>query len=67
MLQCRHHKHIGVINMYTKFESGHAYARRNGYKGTYEEYIKLHIEAYRTICKRCSIKPLMKDQWFILQ
>ena len=53
--------------MYSKFESSHAYARRNGYKGTYEEYIKIQHECYRTICKRCGIEPLSKEAWFAKQ
>jgi hypothetical protein len=49
---------------YFKFSAGHAYARANGYKGTYEEYINLQYVAYKTTCKRCGIKPLTRELWF---
>lgn len=48
---------------YSKFAGGHALARRNGYKGAYAEYVKLQYNAYRTICKRCEIKPLAQAEW----
>ena len=50
--------------MYSKFASQHAYARRNGYKGTYEGYVELQYQTYRTICKRCDDKPMSKQAWF---
>lgn len=53
--------------MYARFESQHAYARRNGYKGTYDEYVANLYKGYREICKRNDIKPLSKDTWFAQQ
>jgi len=50
--------------MYSKFAKSHSYARHNGYKGTYEEYIVLQYQAYKNTCKRCEIKPLSKQNWF---
>ena len=48
---------------YSAFAGGHALARRNGYKGTYEEYVRLQYNAYKSVCKRCEIKPLSQAEW----
>ena len=50
--------------MYDKFSSAHSYARRNGYKGNYEEYVALQYKTYRETCKRCDVKPMSRDEWF---
>jgi len=52
--------------MYSKFESSHAYARRNGYTGTYDDYIQHQYKCYCIGLKRCGIKPMPKEQWFEL-
>lgn len=49
--------------MYAKFTSQHAYARRNGYKGTYDEYLELQYQTYRALCKRVDVKPKKKQEW----
>jgi hypothetical protein len=48
---------------YGHFGSAYAYARKNGYKGTYDEYVEFQYQGYRTICKRCDIKPMTKRAW----
>lgn len=52
---------------YSKFSSQHSYARANGYKGGYDEYVTLQYKGYVTICKRCEIKPMKKQEWFDAQ
>jgi hypothetical protein len=53
----------GNIMEYAHFASQHGYARRNGYKGSYDEYVKIQYEAYKTICKRCDARPMTFQQW----
>lgn len=48
---------------YDKYASQHAYARRNGYKGHYDEYVRGLYLAYVGICKRCGVKPMKFDRW----
>lgn len=50
--------------MYSKLAKAHTYARRNGYEGSYDEYITLQYKGYREICKRCDTKPMSRDEWF---
>lgn len=50
--------------MYDKFAKDHAYARRNGYSGNYDEYVANKYNMYRETCKRCGIKPASKQAWF---
>lgn len=45
------------------YARNHAYARRNGYKGTYDEYVALQYDGYKATCKRCDIKPMNRQQW----
>lgn len=50
--------------MYYKFDSQFSYARRNGFTGTIEQYVKNQYKGYAAICKRCDIKkPLNINQW----
>lgn len=49
--------------IYTKYEKAHNYARANGYKGSYDEYVNLQYKGYCENCKRCDIKPMKKQQW----
>lgn len=42
----------------------YAYAYRNGYKGSYDDYIQQKYNAYLKICIRCDVKdPMSVDQW----
>lgn len=50
--------------MYSKFASGHEYARANGYKGSYAEYIARLYDGYCKNCSNCGIKPMRKQEWF---
>ena len=50
--------------MYTKFASAHTYARNNGYKGSYEEYVTRLYNGYLQNCSACGIKPMRKQEWF---
>jgi len=51
------------MNNYSKFSSAHAYARRNGYKGSYDEYLTLQYKTYAAGCKRCEVRPMSRAQW----
>ncbi len=53
-----------VIMNYDHFARSHAYARRNGYTGAYDEYVKLQYETYRDTVRLCGIKkPMTFEQW----
>lgn len=49
---------------YDKFARSHAYARRNGCKDSYDEYVTRQYRAYADACKRCGIKPMPRAEWF---
>ena len=50
---------------YSRFASAHAhaYARRNGYKGSYDEYVSLQYRAYADGCRRCDVRPMARAAW----
>jgi hypothetical protein len=52
-----------MTTYYDQYASQHAYARRNGYKGDYSEYVKGLYKAYKDICKRCDVVPMPFSQW----
>lgn len=56
------------MTMYAQFARHHAYARRNGYKGSYDEYVAGLFKAYQDTCKRCDVRKMMtKDEWLAAQ
>lgn len=49
--------------MTNEFRSAYAYAQRNGYTGTYKQYVAVQYDAYCAICKRQEITPLSYAEW----
>ena len=50
---------------YSAFSGMYSYARQNGYKGTYDEYVALQYKAYKARLKSSGInlKALSFEAW----
>lgn len=51
------------MSHYGAFARDHAYARKNGYKGNYEEYVRLLYSGYVEVMKENKIKPMPFAEW----
>lgn len=47
----------------TKLANEYAYAVRNGYKGTHQEYLQLNYEGYKRTMARMQIPAAGFPQW----
>lgn len=45
------------------FESEYQHAYKNGYKGSYDAYVKLQYGAYIAVCQHCDIQPMQFAEW----
>lgn len=47
----------------TNAQNEFAYAQRNGFNGTIQEYLLQQYDAYCAVCKRCDATPVPYGDW----
>lgn len=45
------------------YQRTYAYAVRNGFHGSFADYMRIQYEGYASICSRNGVLPLSRAQW----